>query len=328
MPCGKALFWLLSRTIPRSPDSRIRTLPALGNPAPGNAATKWANENSHRADAQEPEGEAVSSHILRITPERMPMGSDFFLNVYGSGFITGEQIIITTLTGSVSLTTVVFDAYTLSAELTPTLVAISQVCTITTTHSDNSAEFTWFNGLPESPHPYDLGVFSLSANVCVCGSSRSGNLWITFDAQTYVYRDPDPTYNDSIVINWNDLITGSPESLTFHGSDLAGMTVNIAASSGFTVTIPNLFGGNFFGYRIVDIRSTAPEATGFYRLGNRNAEDLLNPTAASGGFPALWPRSTAITSLSPTTTCSRKCCRSPMPAHLTATNSSFQMRAR
>lgn len=222
--------------------------------------------------------------IIQIIPNAIPVGASLELTIYGFEFETGSVVMY----NSTPLTTFFNSDQILTADLT--LSYLSEVAIITVHNpvagtDSNAVPFTVFNGFPESPHPY--GFFDCRQTY-VAPVSVTGSMWWTFDPQTYVYRDTtDPTTNDTITIT-----DSYGNAISYQGSDLAGATIQISGASGTiqfgTSGTPGpVEGGNLFGYRVIDVRYDAPPPkTGYYFLGNRNAEDLVDPTAHTPGSNA------------------------------------------
>jgi hypothetical protein len=225
--------------------------------------------------------------ITQLYPASAIQGSTVTLSILGLNFESTSVVYF----GATALTTTYFSSTSLNAALPSSLVTAPGVVEVQVKNPadpsvSNLFPFIIFGPPPESPHPY---LFDNGLSVTYTYPGSPANIWIQFDLQTYVYRDPDPTNNDTITIT-----APGGFSQIYQGSDLAGLTVQIPNAT-FTVAITVVSGGNFYGFRVLpNVRTTAPPKFGYYLLGNRNSEDqpysylkrLDTPVSSFGPFAA------------------------------------------
>lgn len=238
--------------------------------------------------------------VTRTYPPGIPTGADLIFYVEGSNFENNSVVYF----GATALATSyftngpfdpAFDPTWLKAILPASLLTTAGPVNITVQNpsdpsTSNPVAFEVYSGFPESPHPYQFDNFTIRYTQ----PGSPANIWVTFDPQTYVYRDPESQFSDTINIS-----NGAGFSQDFQGSDLAGRTVQIPGDTIILSFAPGtsgsgvVFGGNFFGFRVINV-STTPPAANSYLLGNRNGEDQPNPTAGvndanSGPLAAVHP---------------------------------------
>lgn len=214
-------------------------------------------------------------HISFSIPSSCPIGSVISIDVYGYAFDSTCVV----MWGSTPLHTWNATYNHLIADIPSTLtnaaanVFLTVVSGVPVT-SNNSVPFSVVVGLPESPHPYN----NPSTHIYTVPGSPA-NIWVTFDPQTYMFSG-DYSGTDYLQVTSGD---GTTFNQQYTGYSLSGKTLKIPGNTviiGFP-TVP--YGGNFYGFKVIDIRAAAPPASS-YLMGNRNGEDEPNSVAFGSQF--------------------------------------------